>query len=201
MDVQTYGGSNDISRQLIDRSDPSYFEELLRQLAQSYAHQTDKFAYDTVKGANASAGGSLYQAVTKGISDSYGVMRFSPDSIVLAPGGNSGTSWLDFLQDEDLDGRPLFAAGIPSNAAGLIAQGSTQGTIAGLRVVVDPHIGENEPGRVYPGAFATFYESAGAPIRVEVQQPSTFSVRVAVGGYVAALAKFPTAIRGLSVTS
>ncbi len=201
VDVKTFGGSNDISRQLIDRSDPSYFEELLRQLAQSYAHQTDKFAYDTVKGASTSAGASLYASVTKGISDSYGVMRFSPDTIVLAPGGTSGTAWLDFLQAEDKDERPLFAAGIPQNAAGLIAQGSTQGTIAGLRVVVDPHIGENEPGRVYPGAFATFYESAGAPIRVEVQQPSTFSVRVAVGGYVAALAKFPTAIRGLSVTS
>ena len=201
VDVKTFGGSNDISRQLIDRSDPSYFEELLRQLAQSYAHQTDKFAYDTVKGSSTSSGASLYGSVTKAISDSYGVMRFSPDTIVLAPGGTSGTAWLDFLQAEDKDERPLFAAGIPSNAAGLIAQGSTQGTIAGLRVVVDPHIGENEAGRVYPSAFATFYESAGAPIRVEVQQPSSFSVRVAVGGYVAALAKFPLAIRSLAVTS
>ena len=201
VDVKTFGGSNDISRQLIDRSDPSYFEELLRQLAQSYAHQTDKFAYDTVKGASDSTGASLYGSVTKAISDSYGVMRFSPDTILLAPGGNSGTAWLDFLQAEDGVDRPLFAAGVPQNAAGLIAQGSTQGTIAGLRVVVDPHIGENEAGRVYPSAFATFYESAGAPIRVEVQQPSTFSVRVAVGGYVAALAKFPTAIRRLGVVS
>lgn len=201
VDVKTFGGSNDISRQLIDRSDPSYFEELLRQLAQSYAHQTDKFAYDTVKGSSDSTGVNLYASVTKAIADSYGVMRFSPDTIALAPGGTSGTAWLDFLQAEDKDERPLFAAGIPQNAAGLIAQGSTQGTIAGLRVVVDPHIGENEAGRVYPGAFATFYESAGAPIRVEVQQPSTFSVRVAVGGYVAALAKFPTAIRRLGVVS
>jgi hypothetical protein len=201
VDVKTFGGSNDVSRQLIDRSDPSYFEELLRQLAQDYAHKTDKFAYDTVKGSSNSTGVGLYGAVTKGIADSYGVMRFSPDTIVLAPGGTSGSAWLDFLQAEDKDERPLFAAGIPSNAAGLISQGSTQGTIAGLRVVVDPHIGVNEAGKVYPGAFATFYESAGAPVRVEIQQPSTFSVRVSVGGYVAALAKFPAAIRTLVVTS
>jgi HK97 family phage prohead protease len=201
VDVKTFGGSNDVSRQLIDRSDPSYFEELLRQLAQSYAHQTDKFAYDTVKGSSNSTGSGLYGAVTAGIAASYGVMRFSPDTIVLAPGGNSGSAWLDFLQAEDKDERPLFAAGIPSNAAGLISQGSTQGTIAGLRVVVDPHIGVNEAAKVYPGAFATFYESAGAPVRVEIQQPSTFSVRVSVGGYVAALAKFPSAIRTLVVTS
>jgi len=204
VEIKTFGGSNDISRQLIDRSDPSYFEELLRQLAQSYAHVTDKFAYDTVKStalASGSAGSTLYQAVTKGIADSYGVMRFAPDTIVMAPGGNSNLAWLDFLQAEDQDDRPLFSAANPVNAAGLVSQGTTQGSIAGLRVVVDPHIGQNETARVYPSAFATFYESAGSPIRVEVQQPSTFSVRVAVGGYVAALAKFPTAIRVLELTS
>ena len=200
VDVKTFGGSNDISRQLIDRSDPSYFEELLRQLAQSYAHATDKFAYDTVKGSNVSDGPSLYGSVTQGIADAYGVMRFAPDTIVVAPGGTSGTAWLDFLSAEDGNDRPLFAANVPQNAGGLIAAGSTQGTIAGLRMVVDPHIGANEAGRVYPSAFATFYEAAGAPVRVEVQQPDTFSVRVSLGGYVAALAKFPTAIRQLTVT-
>lgn len=201
VDVKTFGGTNDISRQLIDRSDPSYFEELLRQLAQSYAHATDKFAYDTVKGANESEGAGLYGAVTKGIADAYGVMRFAPDTIVVAPGGTSGTAWLDFLSAEDGNDRPLFAANVPQNAGGLIAAGSTQGTIAGLRMVVDPHIGANEAGRVYPSAFATFYEAAGAPVRVEVQQPDTFSVRVSLGGYVAALAKFPTAIRTLALAA
>ena len=201
VDVKTFGGTNEISRQLIDRSDPSYFEELLRQLAQSYAHQTDKFAYDTVKGSATSSGSGLYGAVTKGIAESYGVMRFSPDTIVVAPGGTSGSAWLDFLQAEDGFSRPLFAAANPQNAAGLVSQGTTQGTVAGLRIVVDPHIGANEAAKVFPSAFATFYESAGAPVRVEVSQPSSWSVRVAVGGYVAALAKFPTAIRGLVVTS
>jgi hypothetical protein len=201
VDVKTFGGSNDISRQLIDRSDPSYFDELLRQLAQDYAHKTDKFAYDTVKGSSTSSGTSLYQAVTKGIADSYGVMRFAPDSIVLAPGGTSGSAWLNFLQAEDQDDRPLFSAANPVNAAGLVSQGTTQGTIAGLRVIVDPHIGVNEPARVFPSAFATFYEASGSPIRVQVEQPSSWSVRVSVGGYVAALAKFPLAIRGLVLTS
>jgi HK97 family phage prohead protease/HK97 family phage major capsid protein len=204
VDVKTFGGTNEISRQLIDRSDPSYFEELLRQLAQSYAHVTDKFAYDTVKsseGASGSAGTTLYKATVKAIADSYGVMRFAPNTILLAPGGTSQSSWLDFLQAEDQDDRPLFSSANPVNAAGLISQGTTQGSIAGLRVVVDPHIGANEAARVYPGAFATFYESAGAPVRVEIQQPSTFSVQVSVGGYVAALAKFPTAIRVLNLPS
>jgi HK97 family phage prohead protease len=203
--VRTFAGANLVSRQLIDRSDPSYFEELLRQLAQSYAHGTDKRAYDEVKGNNAStpAGtanvGSLYAAVVKGISDAYGVMRFTPNRILVAPGGTSGTSWVDFLGARDTAGRPLFAAAAPQNAAGLITQGSTNGTVAGLEMVVDPHIGANEKAHVYPSAFATFYETPGAPFQVQVTDVANLGVEVGVYGYFATAAKFPTAIRQLNI--
>jgi uncharacterized protein len=201
VEVKTFAGGNRVSRQLIDRSDPSYFDELLRQLAQSYAHKTDKFAYDTVKGSSASTGVGLWGAVTKGIADAYGVMRFTPDTIVMAPGGNSGSAWLDFMQAIDNQDRPIYMAAIPQNAAGLISQGTTQGTVGGLRVVVDPHIGVNEKAHVFPSAFATFYESAGAPIQVQINDVDNLAVEVSVYGYVAAVAKFPSAIRQLNVTS
>jgi len=199
VNVKTFGGTNEISRQLIDRSDPSYFEELLRQLAQSYAHQTDKFAYDTVKGSSTSTADTLYGAVVQGIADSYGIMRFSPDTIVVAPGGTSKSAWLDFLKAVDDDKRPLFAAASPSNAAGLITQGSTNGTVAGLRMIVDPHIGANEKAHVFPSAFATFYEQGGSPFQVQVTDVANLGVEVGVYGYVAAVAKFPTAIRQINI--
>jgi HK97 family phage prohead protease len=199
VNVKTFAGANVVSRQLIDRSDPAYFEELLRQLAQSYAHQTDKFAYDTVKGSSASTDNTLYRAVVKGIADSYGVMRFVPDTIVVAPGGTSGSSWTDFLRAVDLDGRPLFAAAAPSNANGLVTQGSTNGTVAGLRMVVDPHIGANEKAHVFPSAFATFYEQGGSPFQVQVTDVANLGIEVGVYGYVAAVAKFATAIRQLNI--
>jgi HK97 family phage prohead protease len=204
VDIKTFGGVQDVSMQLIDRSDPSYFDELLRQLARSFAHVTDKYAYDTVKGATSateSSGVGLYAATTKGISDSYGVMRFTPNILHVAPGGNSESAWLDYLQAEDDSGRPLYAAAAPQNAAGLVTQGSTNGTVAGLQLVVNPNIGTNEAARVFPSAFSTYYESAGAPVRVEIVQPDTWSMRVSVGGYVAIANKFPTAIRTLVVTS
>jgi uncharacterized protein len=201
VNVKTFAGANVVSRQLIDRSDPAYFDELLRQLAQSYAHQTDKFAYDTVKGSSASNGTTIYRAVTAGIAASYGVMRFAPDTIVMAPGGTSGTAWLDFLQATDDNERPIFAANIPQNAAGLISAGTTQGTAAGLRVVVDPHIGANEKAHVFPRAFATFYEQGGSPFQVQITDVANLGIEVGVYGYVAALAKFPTAIRQLNIVS
>jgi HK97 family phage prohead protease len=199
VNVETFAGANVVSRQLIDRSDPSYFEELLRQLAQSYAHQTDKFAYDTVKGSSTSTADTLYGAVVQGISDAYGVMRFSPDTIVVAPGGTSKSSWLDFLKAVDDDKRPLFAAANPSNAAGVITQGSTNGTVAGLRLVVDPHIGENEKAHVFPSAFATFYETGGSPFQVQLTDVANLGIEVGVYGYVAAVAKFDTAIRQINI--
>jgi HK97 family phage prohead protease len=199
VNVKTFAGANIVSRQLIDRSDPSYFEELLRQLAQSYAHKTDKFAYDTVKGSSTSTADTLYGAVVQGISDAYGIMRFTPDTIVVAPGGNSKSSWTDFLKAVDLDGRPLFAAAAPSNANGLITQGSTNGTVAGLRMVVDPHIGTNEKAHVFPSAFATFYETGGSPFQVQVTDVANLGIEVGVYGYVAAVAKFATAIRQINI--
>ena len=205
--IKTFGGVQDVSMQLIDRSDPSYFDELLRQLARSFAHVTDKFAYDTVKGATSgpgaptSTGVGLIGAVTKAQADSYGVMRFMPNTLHLAVAGTSGSSWLDFAGAEDLSGRQLFQSYAPQNAAGIIAPGGISGQALGLNVVVNPNIGENEAARVFPSAFATFYESAGAPVRVEVVQPDTWSMRVSVGGYVAIANKFPAAIRNLIVTS
>jgi len=204
VDIKTFGGANVVSRQLIDRSDPSYFEELLRQLARSYAHVTDKYAYDTVKGSTSgteSSGVGVYGAVVSGITDAYTVMRFTPNILHVAPGGTSGSSWKDILSAVDDSDRPLFAAAAPSNANGLVTQGSTNGTVAGLQLVVNPNIGVNEKARVFPSAFATYYESAGAPIRVEMMNVDNLSVEVGVYGYVAIANKFATAIRTLIVTS
>jgi hypothetical protein len=53
---------------------------------------------------------------------------------------------------------------------------------------------------VYPSAAATFYESAGAPVQVSVQDVSTLEVELAVYGYVAMAVKYPTAFRALTIT-
>jgi HK97 family phage prohead protease len=207
VNVKTFAGGNVVSRQLIDRSDPAYFDELLRQLASSYANVTDKFAHDTAYATSVTsagaAGAGIYGAIVKGISDAYGVMRFEPNTLHMpsttAVSGRFG--WVDVLGETDTSGRPLFAAAAPQNAAGLMTQGSTNGTVAGLRAVVNPNISGSEArATVFPSAFATWYEDAGAPIQVSLENPTNLSVRVSVYGYVALAVKYPTAMRDLSVT-
>ena len=204
VNVDTFGGANKVSRQLIERSDPSYFDELLRQLAAKFANETDKAAHlaaatVAVESAGAAGGGS-YSAVVKGIADSYGVMRFEPNRLHVNPTGTASPTWFDLLSEVDDQGRPLFAAGAPQNAGGLVTQGSTNGTVAGLSVVVNPNATINSQALVYPSAAATFYESAGAPVRVELSFADTLSVDVGVYGYVALALKHPTAFRKLVVT-
>jgi HK97 family phage prohead protease/HK97 family phage major capsid protein len=202
--VETFGGANKVSRQLIERSDPSYFDELLRQLAAKFANETDKAAHlaaaTTAVASAGAAGAGIYSAVVKGIADSYGVMRFEPNRLHVNPTGTASPTWFDLLSEVDQQGRPLFAAAAPQNAGGLVTQGSTNGTVAGLSVVVNPNATTNSQALVYPSAAATFYESAGAPVRVELSYPDTLSVDVGVYGYVALALKHPTAFRKLTVT-
>jgi HK97 family phage prohead protease/HK97 family phage major capsid protein len=202
--VETFGGANKVSRQLIERSDPSYFDELLRQLAAKFANETDKAAHlaaaTTAVTSAGAAGGGIYSAVVKGIADSYGVMRFEPNRLHVNPTGTASPTWFDLLSEVDDQGRPLFAAAAPQNAGGLVTQGSTNGTVAGLSVVVNPNATVNSQALVYPSAAATFYESAGAPVRVELSFADTLSVDVGVYGYVALALKHPTAFRKLTVT-
>jgi HK97 family phage prohead protease len=202
VNVKTFAGGNKVSRQLIERSDPAYFDELLRQLAARYAQATDVFAYtQAIIGAGDSDGETIYDSIAVGIADSYSVMRFTPNRLLVAPTSTGAFDYKDLLSEVDQGGRPLFAAALPQNAAGLVTQGSTQGTVAGLQLVVNPNLqGLNINPRVYPSAFATFYETAGSPVRVELRHADDLSVDVSLYGYVALANKYPTALRNLTVT-
>jgi len=201
VDVETFGGGQRISRQLIERSDPAFLDRLILEMAAQYAQTVDAYAKTTAASSSVQSDGTtIYKAIVQGIADSYGVMRFAPETLHVAPAGTGNVTWEKLMDEVDSEGRPLFAAANPSNANGVIVQGSTRGTVAGLNLVVNPNDGSSSTGLVYPRGFATFYESAGAPVQVSVQDVSTLEVEVAVYGYVALANKYPTAHRNLTVT-
>lgn len=201
-DVVKFAGANIINVELLDRSDPSFLDLLLRELAASYAQKTDAYAAQiAAQNAASSSGGSVYAAIADGIADSYGVMRFVPNRLLVAPSG--GAASIDFsalLKEVDSDGRPLFAAAAPSNAAGLITQGSTAGTVAGLSVVVDPnYTGDDANAKhalVYPSAAMRFHESGTVQLRSNVV--ANGRVEIGIYGYAAVVNRYPTAFRKLS---
>ena len=201
--IVKFAGANVVNVELFDRSDPSFADLLVRELAASYAQKTDAYAANIAahNSANSDAA-TVYGAIAKGIADSYGVMRFTPNRLLVAPSG--GEDSIDFagLLGAVADGRPLYAAANPQNANGLITQGSTNGTVAGLDLVVDPNYTGNNSNEkyalVYPSQAMRFHESGTIELRANIV--ANGRIEIGLYGYVCVVNRFPTAFRYLTVT-
>jgi HK97 family phage prohead protease len=201
--IVKFAGAGILDVELIDRSDPSFLDLYLRELAASYAQKTDAYASNiAAQNSAASTGSTIYKAIADGIADSYGVMKRTPRNLLVSNGGGSGD--IDFsglLGAVDTTGRPLFAAAAPMNANGLVSQGSTVGTVAGLNLVVDPYYTGNDAGvkygLVYPTDAMRFHESGTLEIRANVV--SNGQIEIGVYGYVCVVNRYPTAFRYLTV--
>jgi HK97 family phage prohead protease/HK97 family phage major capsid protein len=201
--VKTFAGGERISRQLIERSDPAFIDRLLIEMASEFAQATDKFAGDAVaaSGVGTSDGDSIASAIGQAISDSWSVMRFAPNNIQVAPTTTGSFGFASLLKATDSDDRPLFSGATQLvNQPGNIVVPQAAGSVMGLRLIVDGNFGETYNPMVYPSAAATFYQAAGAPVQVSVQDVSTLEVEIAVYGYVGIAVKYPTAFRALTIT-
>jgi HK97 family phage prohead protease len=196
--VVKFAGAGILDVELVDRSDPAFLDLYIRELAASYAQKTDDYALGLARdGAVGSSGSSIYKAIADGIADSYGVMRFTPNRLVVHPTASGTISYADLLGAEDGDDRPLFAAAVPQNAGGLITQGSTQGTVAGLSLVVDPNYTGDKFALVYPSQAMRFHESAQIQLRTAVV--ANGQLEIGLYGYCAVVNRYPEAFRKLTV--
>jgi len=201
--IVKFAGAGTLDVELIDRSDPSFLDLYLRELAASYAQKTDAYASNiAAQNSAASTGSTIYKAIADGIADSYGIMKRTPRNLLVSNGGGSGD--IDFsglLGAVDTTGRPLFAAAAPMNANGLVSQGSTVGTVAGLNLVVDPYYTGNDAGvkygLVYPTDAMRFHESGTLEIRANVV--ANGQIQIGIYGYVCVVNRYPTAFRYLTV--
>jgi HK97 family phage prohead protease len=201
--VVKFAGAGVLDLELVDRSDPSFLDLYLRELAASYAQKTDQYAAKiAADGSSDSSSTTIYKAIAKSISDSFGVMRQTPNNILVATsGGNDGVDFAGLLGEVDTTGRPLYAAAASQNANGLITQGSTNGTIAGLNLVVDPNYTGGtagvKVGLVYPTMAMRFHESGTLQIRTNVV--ANGQLEIGIYGYVAVVNRYPAAFRAVQV--
>ena len=93
--VVKFAGAGIIDVELLDRSEPGFLDLYLRELAESYAQKTDAYAAQiAAQNATQSSAASIYGAIAKGIADSYGVMRSTPNRLLVANTG--GEDGIDF---------------------------------------------------------------------------------------------------------
>ena len=201
--VVKFAGAGRLDVELVDRSDPSFLDLYIQELAASYAQKTDAYAANiAAQNSAGSTGSTIYKSIADGIADSFGVMRMTPNRLLVATGG--GVNDIDFsglLGAVDSTGRPIFAAAAPQNANGLISQGSTAGTVAGLSLIVDPNYTGNDAGSkyalVYPSNAMRFHESSQIQLRTAVV--ANGQLDIGLYGYCAVVNRYPTAFRFLSV--
>jgi HK97 family phage prohead protease len=201
--VVKFAGAGIINVELLDRSDPGFLDLYLRELAESYAIKTDAYAAQIAsQGATTSTAATIYGAIAKGIADSFGVQRSTPNRMLVAnTGGEDGIDFAGLLGAVDTTGRPIYAAAAPMNANGLVTQGSTAGTVAGLGLVVDAnYTGDDANAKhalVYPSNAMRFHESN----RIELRANIVANGRVEIGlyGYVCVVNRYPAAFRKLNV--
>jgi HK97 family phage prohead protease len=186
--VQKYAGQQTFSVELLDRTSPAFFDELVRNMAAAYAKATNSAVNAAlISGATTDAtttvtyptAAELLGIVARGSASVYGATAGLPNPFARNMVVSTG-QWSNIMSLNDA-GRPIYTASQPMNAGGAVAPTSLTGNVAGLNLYVDPTNGGDGDGTILivnPDAY-TWYESPTYRLRAE----STAAGQVTIGYY------------------
>jgi len=188
--VKKYAGQQTFSVELLDRTSPAFFDELVRNMAAAYAKATDAAVNAAIiAGATADAtttttyptAAELLGIVARGSASVYNATLglanpFARNMIV------NTSQWSNIMTLND-SGRPIYNASQPMNAGGVVTPTALQGNVAGLNLFVTPNTaaGTDTDGSILivnPDAY-TWYETPTYRLRAE----STAAGQVTIGYY------------------
>ena len=203
VDVKKAAGLQTISWELLDRSSPLFYDELIKELNYAYAKATDNAVTDaltasgTLASTQAATIAGLKAYIAKEVPAAYAAAGKFARNLVL------NTSWWEtVIGAEDGSNRPLFTASNPQNNPGNVSGQSIVGTVMGLNTFVDPHMTvttkiDDSAYIIAPEAF-TFYEAPKTTL--QVQALANGQLQVAVYGYYAIAAKVGGGVRRFNLT-
>jgi HK97 family phage major capsid protein len=190
------------SVELLDRSDPSFYDIMLQNLRDAYAQATDQYVI-----AQITAGGTQATATA---ADSAGLISFVSTESPAAYNATkrtaksfvSGTSiWTTLLGSTDTTGRPIYNAGNPMNNAGSAIPTSIRGNVLGLDYYVDPNMvatSIDESAFIIEPRSIEIFESPALQLATNV--PTTGEIEIMLYGYIAAQAVFAGGLRRFNLT-
>ena len=203
VDVKKAAGLQTISWELLDRSSPAFYDELIKELNYAYAKATDRavvaklIADGTQATATAADIAGFKSYIGKETPAAYAAAGKFAKNII------ANTAWWEkIISAEDTTNRPLFTAAQPSNAPGNVGVQSLTGTVMGQNLFVDPHMSittliDDSAFLVVPEAV-TFYEAPKT--QVQVQALANGRLQVAVYGYYAIATKVGAGVRRFNLT-
>jgi HK97 family phage prohead protease len=188
VDVKKYAGQQVFSVELLDRTSPAFFDELVRNMAAAYAKSTNAAVNAAlITGATVDATGV---ATYPTAAELLGIVARGSASVYAATAGLSNPfarnmvvstgQWSNIMTLNDA-GRPIYNASQPQNAGGAVTPTSLTGNVAGLNLYVDPTNAGDTDGTILiinPDAY-TWYESPTYRLRAE----STAAGQVTIGYY------------------
>ena len=189
VDVKKFAGQQKFSVELLTRTSPLFYNELLSNMVAAMAKAQNAYvngrlvAGATVDGTTLSAlptAAELLAFVSRGAASVYGATAGLPNPFARNIIMNT-TQWANTMSLNDA-GRPIYNASQPMNAAGVVTPTSLVGNVAGLGLYVD----SASPATTADGALLvvnpdayTWYESPSYQLRAE----STADGSITVGVY------------------
>jgi HK97 family phage prohead protease len=187
VDVKKYAGMQQFSVEVLDRTSPAFFAELVALMGDAYANATN-----TAVNAALATGGTLdsttvtlpwdgeeFAAFIARAGESIYSNTFKFATAVIC----SPKQWSNIVGLVDGQKRPIFNAAAPQNAAGSLAVDSIRGTVLGLPLYVDYTIsGEADNSIIVVNRDSyTWYESPRLQLRAE--KVGTGKIEVGYYGY------------------
>jgi len=194
VDVKKFIGQQTFSLELLDRSSPAFFAELVRQMEYAYAKATDAAVSAALIAGGTDGGNRTVSAanIADFVSDAAvsiykGTLGFA-ENIIVSP-----EQWGALMGLVDGSNRPVFQQTInPQNAGGTLTATAVRGNLLGLNLRVDRQlttgsgVGDNTMIIVNPDSY-TWYESPRLSLQTNLI--STGQVQVGYYGYGAVATK------------
>lgn len=188
VDVKAFKGQQKFSVELLQRTSPQFYNELLSNMTAAMAKAQNSYVNGllitgaTLDGTTTTTyptASELLGVVARGSASVYGATAglanpFARNMIV------STGQWSNIMGLNDA-GRPIYNASQPMNAGGVVTPTSLLGNVAGLNLYVDPTNAGDGDGTILivnPDAY-TWYESPSYQLRAE----STADGSITVGVY------------------
>jgi HK97 family phage major capsid protein len=202
VDVKKASGKNVLSLELLLRSSPDFYNELLVQMGRSYAKATDNavltaLAAGTAATATAATAAGLQSFIATESAAAFKATSEYARNLVASP-----DQWAAIMGYADTTGRPLYTAQAVQNAPGAASGSSITGSVLGTNLYVDPNI--TTSGIVDDSAFlvvpeaVTFYE--GPQTQLQVNLLDSGEVAINLFGFYAIATKKATGIRRYNLT-
>jgi HK97 family phage prohead protease len=185
VNVKKYAGQQQFSVELLDRSSPAFFSELVRQMEFAYASATDAAVGATLSAVATDGGNRTMSAANiqdfiadAAVSVYSGTLGFA-ENIVVSP-----EQWGALMGLVDGSNRAVFTQTInPQNASGNLTPTNVRGNIGGLNLRVSRYLGGTGDGSIIvvnPQSF-TWFEST--KYRLETNVIASGQISVAYYGY------------------